>query len=113
MSRIYWHIQMHLPEGREGGITINPKDMLMEEQPIIGTGEWEDIQCERFKGLGDSPLKIGDVILVREGKKALALCQVTGNNFTDSNLTKKYVNVNFRHVKVLDWYNGDEEFSQP
>lgn len=40
----YWHIQMHLPEGK-GGIQIDPTLMLLEVEPVICTGEWDDSQC--------------------------------------------------------------------
>lgn len=44
----YWHIQMHLPEGK-GGTQINSTLMLLEPEPVIGTGEWNDGQCRNFK----------------------------------------------------------------
>lgn len=46
MSKIpetYWHIQMNRPWGKDGG-TIDSRPMLLEPQPVIGTGEWEDKQ---------------------------------------------------------------------
>ena len=112
MSKIYWHIQMNLPDGR-GGQVIDSKKMLQESTPIIGTGEWDDNQCKQFKGEVSTGLKIGDVILVREGKTVIALCEVIGENFTDANLTSKYINENFRQVKILDWYSGVDYFPQP
>ena len=62
----YWHIQMHLPEGR-GKRKINPTLMLQEEQPVIGTGEWENKKKEKHKQCVDfkNVLVIGDVVLVR------------------------------------------------
>lgn len=110
----FWHISMHQPWGRNGG-TIDSSLMLKESTPIIGTGEWEDSQCYFFKdsdtqGRG---LKIGDVILVREGKKPLALCSVEGPNFQDEKLEEQYHHHNFRNVKILEWYKGIEPFPQP
>lgn len=43
----YWHIQMHLPEGK-GGTEIDSSLMLLEAEPIIGTGEWDNFQCKDF-----------------------------------------------------------------
>ena len=103
---------MNLPDGR-GGQVIDSKKMLQESTPIIGTGEWDDNQCKQFKGEVSTGLKIGDVILVREGKTVIALCEVIGENFTDANLTSKYINENFRQVKILDWYSGVDYFPQP
>lgn len=100
----YWHIQMHLPEGK-GGIEIDPKLMLLEEEPIIGTGEWEDAQCENFKIIPN-----GSIVLVRKGSEAIALCEIFGDNFTDDALATKYINVNYRKVKILAWA---DEYKQP
>jgi len=100
----YWHLQMYLPYGK-GGDLIDSKKMLLENSPVIGTGEWIDPQCENFKNMSDN-----DIILVREGNKAIALCRVIGMNFTDEKLTNKYKNINFRHVDVLDW---GENYQQP
>lgn len=93
----YWHIQMHLPEGK-GGIEIDSMKMLLEPEPVIGTGEWEDIQCFYFK-----TIPIGSIVLVRKGSEALALCEIIGDNFSDNSLESKYLNVNYRKVRILDW----------
>ena len=79
MKRRYWHIQMHLPDGREG-VQIDSEKMLRETTPVIGTGEWPHKQCTDFKNV----MAIGDIVLVREGQRALALCEVIGNNFVDT-----------------------------
>lgn len=100
----YWHIQMHLPEGK-GGTVIDSEMMLHEQEPIIGTGEWDDNQCKNFKTIDN-----GNIVLVRKGSSAIALCQIIGNTFTDSSLTKKYLNVNFRKVKILSWA---KDYHQP
>ena len=100
----YWHIQMHLPEGK-GGLEINSREMLLEPEPVIGTGEWEDAQCVNFKTIAN-----GSIVLVRKGSEAIALCKIIGNSFTDEKLTKKYYNVNFRKVKILAWADN---YKQP
>lgn len=110
-QRIYWHIQMTKPQGREGKI-IDSSLMLKEESPVIGTGEWDDIQCRQFKGENNG-LKNGDIVLVREGNTPLALVKVTSNYFQDKDLEGKYLHIHFRKVQVLDWYCGDEKFPQP
>lgn len=94
-SEKLWHIQMHLPEGKDG-ITIDPKDMLLRENPVIGTGEWDDPQCRNFK-----ELPIGTIILVREGKHAIALCKIISESFTSHELQEKFLNINYRKVKIL------------
>ena len=100
----YWHIQMHLPEGK-GGVEIDSKQMLLEKEPVIGTGEWEDKQCVDFKTIAK-----GNIVLVRKGSEAIALCEIIGDNFTDEKLTEKYYNVNFRKVRILGWA---EHYKQP
>ena len=109
---IYWHIQMNQPWGRDEG-TIESIDMLKQTQPVIGTGDWEDIQCYYFKGTNPQGLKIGDIIVVHEGKKAIALCKVTSDSFVDPNLASKFHHENYRLVKVLDYFNGKLDFPQP
>lgn len=93
----YWHIQMHLPKGK-GGTQIDSTLMLIESEPVIGTGEWNDSQCKKFKSIDN-----GNIVLVRKGNIAIALCQIIGKNFTDKKLTEKYIHVNFRKVKILAW----------
>ena len=100
----YWHIQMHLPEGK-GGMEIDSKAMLLEKEPVIGTGEWEDKQCVDFKTIAK-----GNIVLVRKGSEAFALCEIIGDNFTDEKLTEKYYNLNFRKVRILGWA---EHYKQP
>ena len=100
----FWHIQMHLPEGR-GENDIDPTKMLMRAEPVIGTGEWNDTRCRNFKTIEN-----GNIVLVRKGCQALALCQIIGNNFKSEALSKEFVNVNFRKVKILAWA---KEFRQP
>ncbi|MGM9703901.1 MAG: McrB family protein, partial [Prevotella sp.] len=100
----FWHIQMHLPKGK-GGTVIDPNLMLREPEPVIGTGEWNDAQCQNFKTIEN-----GNIVLVRRGSQALALCQIIGDNFTSDSLCENYINVNFRKVRILAWAN---EFRQP
>ena len=98
----YYHIQMDHPENRDGP-EINPKEMLKEG--LIGTGEWNKKPCRDFKTIPN-----GSIVLVRKGQKAIALCQITGDNFTDKNLTSKYLNINFRKVCILGWA---KDYQQP
>lgn len=100
----YWHIQMHLPEGTDGR-QIDPTLMLYEPEPVIGTGEWNDSQCTNFKTIDN-----GTIVLVRRGNQAIALCQIVSENFTDASLTDKYINNNFRKVRILAWA---DEYKQP
>lgn len=59
---------MNQPHGR-GDFKIDSREMLQLHQPVIATGEWDDIQCKYFTGEHPEGLKINDIILVHEGKQ--------------------------------------------
>ncbi len=109
---IYWHMQMHLPEGREGNYSVSATEMLREPEPIIGTGEWNDVQCLYFKGkkYDNRGMDIGDIVLIREGQEIIALCEVISDSFLNPKLSQKYGQTNFRKVKIIDWYKGTDYF---
>lgn len=111
-SKIYWHIQMNQPWGRNQG-KIDSTLMLEEENPVIGTGDWDDKQCRYFTGNDENGLKEGDIILVREGSRIIALCEIKSDSFVDELLESKYHQKHFRYVKVLDLYKGEDKFPQP
>ena len=102
-DQTYWHIQMHLPDGK-GGARIASMPMLQEAQPVIGTGEWEDRQCEEFKRIPE-----GSIILVREGNRALAICKIIGPNYTSEKLEEKYHNINYRNVEILGFIPEEDQ----
>lgn len=95
------------PYGSKSSVRTDARQMLREPAPIIGTGEWTDKknQCKNFKSV-----PIGTIVLVREGQRAIALCEVLDDNFKDEALEAKYYHCNFRHVRVLQWV---EDFRQP
>ena len=101
----YWHIQMHMPWGRDGGEEIDPVEMLKEPEPVIGIGEWDNYQCKDFKNIEN-----GNIVLVRKGNDAIALCQIISDNFHDEGLKQKYLHRNFRKVKILAWA---KDYKQP
>lgn len=101
----YWHIQMHLPRGRNAE-HIDSAKMLKEDIPVIGTGEWDDFQCDNFKNETNKGLRKNDIILVRIGQQPIALCKVIDSVFfKNKELTLKYVNENFRKIEVLEWWD--------
>jgi len=101
---------MNQPWGRAGE-KIDSSQLLKENPPIIGTGDWDNYQCDNFRG-GDKGLKEGDIILVREGSIPLALCRVISDCYEDDNLSQKYGQEFFRKVEILNWYEGDFRFPQ-
>ena len=102
-NQTYWHIQMHLPDGKNGA-RIDSMPMLQEAQPVIGTGEWTNRQCEEFKSIQE-----GSIILVREGNRALALCKIIGPNYTSEKLQAKYHNINYRNVEILGFIPEEDQ----
>ncbi len=111
MKEIYWHIQMFKPYGDDGD-SIDSIKMLQEPKAVIGTGEWANEQCYNFKNSNGRGLQIGDIILVREGGRPLALCRVRSGCFTNHELESKYFHKNYRYVDVLGFYNGKYVFPQ-
>lgn len=101
----YWHIQMYKPYGNEDEARVDYKKMLEREEPVIGTREWDNYQCEEFKAI-----EKGSIVLVREGNKAIALCEIISDNFTDRELTDEFLHKNFRRVKILAWA---KDYKQP
>ena len=85
----YWHLQMSLPDGRDG-IHIDSTLLLKEDKPVIGTGEWDSFQCKNFK----NTIQIGDIVCVKDGSSPIALCRVISDNFNDDELREKYINYN-------------------
>lgn len=104
-----WDIQMYQPWGRGEG-EIDSSEMIFINNPIIGTGEWDDLQCRYFKNTDPRGLNIGDIILVHEGKNPIALCKVIGNNFTDVLLTQTFHHTNFRSVNLLIDLRNDKQY---
>lgn len=102
-DQTYWHIQMGKPKGREGA-RINSMDLLCQPQPVIATTEDPDNQCKDFKTVPE-----GTIVLVREGKKALALCKIIGPNYNDPELQEKYLCENYRNVEVLGFISNEEQ----
>lgn len=100
----YWHIQMHKPDGPESAFIIRSRDLLEEPQPVIGTSEWDSKQCEDFKHIPE-----GSIVLVREGKRAIALCRITGPSRSDEALERKYHSIHYRDVEVLGFISDDEQ----
>lgn len=79
--------------------------MLKREEPIIGMGEWDNDQCKNFK-----TIEKDNIVLVRKGKEAIALCQIISDNFTNKELTDEFLHKNFRRVKILAWA---KDYKQP
>jgi len=104
---VYWHIQMY--KDREE----NEEKRLLTELSIIGVGDLgkNNTAVNQFK----KTIKIGDIVLVRRGKRVISLVKVVGE--VEDFLEDDYSRVDWfryrRKVKVLDWANNKmEKFPQ-
>ncbi|WET51065.1 AAA family ATPase [Chryseobacterium indologenes] len=104
----YWHIQMNQPWGRNRG-RIDSKLLLQEEYPVIGTGDWNDIQCRYFTNEDNDGIQKNDIILVREGSLPIALCLIDSDCFTDPALEQKYHHHYYRKVRVIDFFSEERK----
>jgi ATP/GTP-binding site motif protein A len=100
---------MYKPYGDKEKARIDSKKMLKREEPIIGVGEWDNYQCKNFK----YKIKNGDIVLVRKGHEAIALCQIISDSFTNKELTDEFLHKNFRRVKILAWAKDYKEPPPP
>lgn len=96
----FWHIQMNL--GLVDGANLSQEEVLsmVRDKKIIGTGEWKDNkqdQCKQFK----ESMRIGDIVLVRNGIQPLALVEVSSNSYPN----RTYENE--RSIKVLSLFNEE------
>lgn len=91
---------MNQPEGREGE-KIPPQALLQHNPPLIGIAQWDSSQCENFTGQATDGMKVGDIVLVRQGRQAIALCEILSDSFQDEELTQTFKHQHFRRVKML------------
>jgi hypothetical protein len=90
-----------MSQGLLDGIDKTEQEVIeiLNEEGIIGTGEWKDNrsdQCKSFKEV----MAIGDIVMVRAGRKPIALVKVTSDSAPD------YIYQNYRRVKLLDFYSN-------
>ncbi len=105
----YWHIQLH-PDERLSVDTL--KSILMTKQ-VIGMGEsWND---KTGKLVSDPQffkdnMKIGDIVMVRDGSTPVALVKVTNNAYIEPNTDDDFDWFKLRrNVEILGFYGEDEK----
>jgi len=108
MSINYWHIQLH-PDERLDIETI--KSILTEKQ-VIGMGDsWND---KNGNPVNDpkwfrNDMKLGDVVMVRDGSTPVALVKVIGNAYVEPNIDDDFDWFALRRrIELLGFY-GEEE----
>lgn len=93
----YWHLQMHLPWGRNEE-EIDPEEMLNNQHPFIGIHEWDDKQYYDFLAL-----ELNTIVMVRKGNQPIALCKIISNPYKNKKREAIYRHSDYRDVKVLGW----------
>jgi len=109
MSMNYWHIQLH-PDERLNIETI--KSILTEKQ-VIGMGDsWNDKNGNPVndpKWFRDD-MKIGDVVMVRDGSTPVALVKVIGNAYIEPNVDDEFDWFALRRrIELLGFYENEEK----
>lgn len=96
----FWHIQMS--QGFLDGIDKTAEEVIniLQEEGVIGTGEWKDNKSDQCKAFKETMAK-GDIVMVRAGQKPLALVKVVSDSAPD------YIYENWRRVKVLGYYSDN------
>ncbi|MBD3906508.1 AAA family ATPase [Chryseobacterium sp. Ch-15] len=105
----YWHIQLH-PDNKLSSQTL--KDILINKK-VIGMGSyWEDKNNNEvpdpryFK----NDMKIGDVVMVRNGSTPIALVEVNGDAFGESNTIQDYDWFDLRrNINLLGFYEDSDK----
>lgn len=105
----YWHIQLH-PDERLNIETI--KSILTEKQ-VIGMGDsWNDKNGNPVndpKWFRDD-MKIGDVVMVRDGSTPVALVKVIGNAYIEPNVDDEFDWFALRRrIELLGFYENEEK----
>ncbi len=105
----YWHIQLH-PDER---LDIDTLKSILTIKHVIGMGEsWND---KTGKLVSDpkffkDDMKIGDVVMVRDGSTPVALVRVTSNAYIEPNTDDEFDWFKLRRqIEVLGFYEEDEK----
>ena len=109
MSVNYWHIQLH-PDERLDSDTLKS---ILTEKLVIGMGEfWKDKNGnpvndpEWFR----DEMKIGDVVMVRDGSTPVALVKVIGNSYLEPNVDEEFDWFSLRRkIEILGFYEKEEK----
>ena len=96
----YWHMQLHPKDDTYW----NREKELLENYKIIGIEDTQNSQLNQFNNI----MSIGDIVLVKRGRKPLALVKVIGN-VDKSNLKDDITNwISFtREIEVLDFFDSE------
>lgn len=109
MKNNYWHIQLH-PDDK---LDIDTIKSILTTKQVIGMGEsWNDKNGNPVndpKWFRDD-MKIGDVVMVRDGSTPVALVKVIGNAYVEPNADDDFDWFKLRRqIETLGFYGEDEK----
>lgn len=109
MKTNYWHIQLH-PDER---LDIDTLKSILTEKQVIGMGDsWNDKNGNPVndpKWFRDD-MKVGDVVMVRDGSTPVALVKVTGNAYIEPNVDDDFDWFALRRkIELLGFYESEEK----
>lgn len=101
----YFHIQLR-PDKAIGSETV---ERILREKAVIGVHSTNS-DANAFRNRPS----IGDIVVVREGAKPVALVKITSDSYTDQNIDEDLDWFDLRRkIDVLQFYQGTESFPQP
>ncbi|PQB07552.1 restriction endonuclease [Polaribacter filamentus] len=104
----YWHLQMH-PSNR-GKFKKEKLIQILQEKEVIGMGEsWTNQKGEQVSDPSDfkNQMHVDDVVLIRDGSSPIALVQVTGTWYIESNIDEDFDWFRLRRpIKLLKEYDS-------
>lgn len=101
----YFHIQLR-PDKAIGSETV---ERILREKAVIGVGSTNS-DANAFR---NQPT-IGDIVVVREGAKPVALVKIASDSYIDQNTDDDLDWFDLRRkVEILQFYRGAESFPQP
>lgn len=105
----YWHIQLH-PDNRLSAKTL--KDVIVTKK-VIGMGSnWKDKNNNEVPDpkYFQNDMRIGDVVMVRDGSAPIALVEIIGEAFFENNTTSDFDWFDLRrNVELLGFYEDSDK----
>lgn len=104
----FWHLQLH-----DNRLDIDTVKRLLDEKAIIGLGSyWKNkngIDADDPRAF-EFDMKIGDIVMIRYGKKPIALVEVLGNAYVTNHVKHDFDWFDLRrNVDVIDYFTDSIE----
>lgn len=104
----YWHLQMH--PSNSGKFNKEKLLQILQEKEVIGMGEsWVNQKGEEVSDPKDfkNQMQVEDIVLIRDGISPIALVQVTGAWYIESNIDEDFDWFRLRRpIKLLKEYDS-------